>query len=231
MKKIAITALSATIIATGLASLYAESSYSDSTKSSIVAKQEESTLMRTKYYNEYKMKGYDMSTLEAYLDASKTSEGEYWAVFKVIKDKKEIPERREYVAKLSTKGYDVSGFTEAVITDAGKFWEMVKAVEYGKKPTTEVKKEEYKKVEPVKQEYKEEVVKKVEEKKTEVTKKIEDKKAEVSQKMEEKKSPTGIKISTAKEERLVKMMTARIAKIPDSTREATLVRLQDTLTK
>lgn len=163
--------------------------------------------MRTDYYNQYKAKGYDVAPLAAYLDASKTSDSEFWAAFKVIKDKKEIPERREYVAKLKSKGYDVARFTEEVILDSGKFWEMVKAVEYGtKSAVTETKKEE-------------------------VKVKVEEKKTEVKTKVEEKKEEVKTKVSQSQNERLKALMKARIAKIPTESRDATLTRLESTLTK
>lgn len=242
MQKIVLTALSASILMTGVSPLFAESNYYETSKDTMVSKQQASSTMRMEYYNKYLAKGYDVSSIKEYLDGTTTTESEFWEALKKMQNNHEVPDRRSYVAKLEKYGYDVSAFTESVIWDSGKFWEMVKMVESGKKPVPEVKKEEYKKpepmknedykkVEPVKQEYKEEVMKKVEEKKIEMTKKVEDKKAEISQKMEEKKFVVGVKITAAKEERLVNMMKARIAKIPESSRESTLVRLQDALTK
>jgi len=169
--------------------------------------------MRVEYFNQYKAKGYDMAPLADYLDASKTSDGQFWDAFKVIKDKKEIPDRRAHVAKLQSMGYNVSGFSEAVILDSGKFWEMVKSVEAGKK--TEVKKEEYKKEEVKKEEYKKEEVKKV----------IETKKEEVKTKVEEKK----VQITNSQTTRLKSLMKTRISRLPVDTRDVTLARLETAL--
>ncbi len=228
MKKIAITALSATIIAsTGLTSLHAGSNYVEPTKEAILARQQDSSAMRTKYYNEYKTKGYDMSSLEAYLDASKTSDSEYWAAFKRIKDSKEIPERRTFVEKLKSQGYNVDNFSEEIILDSGKFWAMVKSVQ-ASKPATDVNKEEYKKSEPVKQDYKKDEYKKEEYKKVEPVKK--ENKDEYNTK-EAKKAPSMEEKSQIYTEKLKTLMKDRIAKLPADTREATLARIESSLMK
>lgn len=209
MKKIAITALSATIIATGMSSLYAQSEYYEPSKEMIAEKQQASSNMRMEYYNKYAAKGYDVSSLKPYLDGATTTESEFWEALKVVQNNKEVPERKMYVEKLRSKGYDVSGFTEAVILDSGKFWNMYKMVESGAKPVTEPKKEM-----PV---Y---VEQKKEEKKTEMTAKVEEKKAQAV-----------AKISQAQAEKLKSAMKARIAKLPADTRDATLVKLESTLMK
>lgn len=219
MKKIVLTALGASLLISSISSVWAEGKYYEPSKETIAAKQSESSAMRLKYYNEYKAKGYDMASLDAYLNSATTSDSEYWAAFKVIKDKKEIPERRAHVAKLQSMGLNVSGFSEAVILDGGKFWEMVKSVEASKK--TEVKKEEYKK-----EEYKKPTeVKKEEYKKEEVKKVIETKKEEVKAKVEEKK----VQITNSQTERLKSLMKTRISRLPVDTRDVTLARLETAL--
>ena len=177
MKKIILTVLSASILMIGVSSLFAESNYYESSKESITLKQQSSSAMRMQYYNKYLAKGYDVSSIRPYLDGATTSESEFWEALKKMQNNHEVSDRRAYLAKLAKYGYDVSGFTEAVIWDSGKFWEMVKAVEYGKKSVQEIKNEEYKAVEMKKEEYKKvEAVKteykNVEEKKSESTKKL-----------------------------------------------------------
>lgn len=169
--------------------------------------QKRSTEMRLEYYNKYKAKGYDVSLLTPYLDASKTTETDFWNILKKVQNNHEVPGRREYVAKLQSKWYDISRFTEAIIWDSGKFWEMVKFIEYNTTPTAVATK-------------KEEMKTKIEEKKTEVTKKVEEKKDEVK-----------TKVSQSQNDRLKALMKARIAKLPADTRDATLMRLESTLTK
>jgi hypothetical protein len=81
------------------------------------------------YYDKYLAKGYDVSSIKPYLDGATTSESEFWEALKKMQNNHEVPDRRAYVVKLAKYGYDVSGFTETVIWDSGKFWEMVKMVE------------------------------------------------------------------------------------------------------
>ncbi len=207
MKKILLTAIGASLLISGAGSMYAISDSTTNYTEKAAYEQSKSATMRLEYYNKYKAKGYDVSSLDAYLDASKTTESQFWEALKIVQNNHEVPQRREYVAKLQSKGYDVSGFTEAVILDSGKFWEMVKAIEYGTKPvTTEVKKEEYKKA-------------------------VEAKKEEVKAKVEEKKTEVKTKVSQSQNERLKALMKARIAKIPAESRDATLTRLESTLIK
>jgi predicted HicB family RNase H-like nuclease len=172
--------------------------------------QKRSTEMRLEYYNKYKAKGYDVSMLDAYLDGAKTTESDFWYVLKKVQNNHEVPQRREYITKLKNYGYDVSGFSETVIWDSGKFWELVKIVEAGKKPVSEVKKETEKKVEE---------------------KKIEEKKEEPKYKTEEKKTDSTAKLNQKQAEQLKILMKARIAKIPATSREATLTRLETALVK
>jgi hypothetical protein len=219
MKKIAITALSATIIATGLSSLYAQSEYVQPTKEMMAEKQQASSNMRMQYYDKYLAKGYDVSSLKPYLDGTTTTESEFWEALKVVQNNKEVPERKAYVEKLKSKGYDVSGFTEEIIMDSGKFWNMYKMVESGEKPMMEPKKEMPKNMEPKK------------EMPMYVEPKNEMKKPEMTQKMEDKKSQPAPKISQAQAEKLKTAMKARIAKLPADTRDATLVKLETSITK
>lgn len=219
MKKIAITALSATIIATGLSSLYAQSEYVQPTKEMMAEKQQASSNMRMQYYDKYLAKGYDVSSLKPYLDGTTTTESEFWEALKVVQNNKEVPERKMYVEKLKSKGYDVSGFTEEIIMDSGKFWNMYKMVESGEKPMMEPKKEMPKNMEPKK------------EMPMNVEPKNEMKKPEMTQKMEDKKSQSTPKISQAQAEKLKAAMKARIAKLPADTRDATLVKLEASITK
>jgi hypothetical protein len=172
-------------------------------------KQKESSAMRMEYYNKYLAKGYDVSSLKPYLDAATTSESDFWEALKKVQNNKEVPERKAYVEKLKSKGYDVSGFTEEIIWDSGKFWNLYKMVESGAKPVMEPKKEIPMNVEP----------------------KNEWKKPEMTQKVEEKKTPAVPKISQAQAEKLKATMKARIAKLPADTRDATLTKLEVTLTK
>jgi pimeloyl-CoA synthetase len=86
---------------------------------------------------------------------------------------------------------------------------------------TEVKKEEYKKPEPVKEEYKKEYPKE--------SMKPVDYKKEVVVKKEEKKSEGAIKLNPVSSDRLKSAMKARIAKLPSDTRDATLAKLETTL--
>ena len=57
------------------------------------------------------------------------------------------------------------------------------------------------------------------------------KKPEMTQKMEDKKSQPAPKISQAQAEKLKAAMQARIAKLPADTRDATLVKLEASITK
>jgi len=208
MKRIILTAIGASLLMTGAASTYAISDTTDYTEKQAY-EQSKSSQMRLEYYNKYKAKGYDVSLLTTdILDGNKTGEDKFWYVLKQVQNNHEVPDRRNYVAKLKSYGYDVSGFTETVIWDSGKFWEMVKAVEAGKKVETkkeEVKKEEYKKVEV--------------------------KKEEVKAKVEEKKTETVKKLAQSQAERLKVLMKARIAKLPTANRDATLARLEQALIK
>ena len=165
-------------------------------------KQYDSSAMRLEYYNKYKAKGYDVSSLKPFLDGSTTSESQFWDALKQMQNNHEIKDRRAYVTKLQDKGYDVSGFTETVMWDSGKFWEMVKMVESGKKSNSNIQKEEYKKDEKMKYT------------------------------PEKEKPTHKIKvISQAQREKLRATMLARIAKIPESQRQATLVNLETKLVK
>ena len=226
MKKIVLTALTASLLISGATSVWAEENYQSSSTYTEKSEYEtsKSSQMRLEYYNKYKAKGYDVSSLDAYLDGAKTTESQFWEALKQVQNNHEVPDRRAYVEKLRGYGYDVSGFTEEIIWDSGKFWEMYKAVEAGKK--VEEKKEEYKKVEE-----KKETIKKVEEKKEVVKNKVEEKKSEVKEKVEEKRIRTVVKISAAQSARLTKLLKDRIDKLSTDTRDATLVRLESTLTK
>ncbi|MFZ2256388.1 MAG: hypothetical protein WAW59_07115 [Patescibacteria group bacterium] len=219
MKRIILTAIGASLLMTGAASTYAISDTTDYAEKQAY-EQSKSSQMRLEYYNKYKAKGYDVSLLTAdILDGNKTGEDKFWYVLKQVQNNHEVPDRRNYVAKLKSHGYDVSGFTDTVIWDSGKFWEMVKAVEAGK--NIEAKKEEVKK-----EEYK-----KVEAKKEEVKKAVETKKEDVKAKVEEKKTETVKKLAQSQTERLKTLMKARIAKLPTATRDATLARLEQALIK
>lgn len=202
MKKILLTALSASLLVTGTGSTYAISDSTDYAEKTVY-EQSKSSQMRLEYYNKYKAKGYDVSSLEAYLDGAKTTESQFWDALKQVQNNHEVPQRREYVAKLKANGYDVSGFTETVILDSGKFWEMIKMVEAGKKVITEVKKE--------------------------TEKKVEAKKEEVKAKVEEKKTEVVTKVIQSQNDRLKALMKARIAKLPAESRDATLARLETAL--
>lgn len=209
MKKIVLTALSASILMTAVSPLFAESNYYEPSKESIVAKQQSSSAMRMQYYDKYIAKGYDVSSIKPYLDGATSTEWEFWEALKKMQNTNEVPDRRSYVAKLQKNGYDVSGFTETVIWDSWKFWEMVKSIENAKKYVQEVKKEEYKAVE----------MKKEESVKTEY------------KKVEEKKSEGITKLQWSSSDRLKSAMKARIAKIPAESRDVVLIRLHDILVK
>jgi len=213
MKKIVLTALGASLLVSSIASVWAEGKYYDSSKETVAYKQTESNNMRLEYYNKYKGKGYNVSLLDAYLDSSRTTDSQFWEALKQVQNNHEVPDRRAYVAKLKNYGYDVSGFSEAVIWDSGRFWDMVRMVESGKKPAIETKKEEVKKEEVKKVETKKEEVKKVEEKKEEV------------------KKPVVRALSTAQQNNLARLMRARIARIPEASRAPILERLETALTQ
>jgi hypothetical protein len=105
-----------------------------------ITKKQESSTMRVDYYN-------NVSGLKPYLDGSTTTDSQFWEALKQVQNNHEIDSRRAHVAKLKSKGYDVSGFTETVMWDSGKFWEMVKMIEAGKASNGDMKKDEYRKVE------------------------------------------------------------------------------------
>ncbi len=141
--------------------------------------------------------------MKPYLDSSTTTESQFWEALKQVQNTHEIEDRRAYVTKLKNKGYDVSGFTETVMWDSGKFWEMVKMIESGKTSNEYVKKDEYKKTE--------EKMK--------------------NSPGEGKSNPKNKALSTAQKDKLRAMMLARIAKIPEAQRDAALLRLETSLVK
>lgn len=201
MKKLILAAVGVSILMMGSSTTMA---YSEPTVSiqEYLSKQ---TQMRMEYYNTYKAKGYDVSLLTAdILNPQKTEESQFWEVFKQVKNNYEIPQRREYVAKLKSYGYNVSAFTETIIVDGTGFWDIVKYIESKKKPEV---------VTPVKP--------------VEVT--VAPEKKGEEKKGEEKKVESTRKISQTQEKRLVTLMKNRIAKIQESSRSATLTRLEQAL--
>lgn len=214
MKKIIVTALTASIIVAWLASTVQNvSAMSDTVTTSTdytaeekkAIERERANKIRVEYYTKYKAKGYDVDLITPELrDSALTTDAQFWEALKQVQNNHEVPDRRAYVAKLKGYGYDVSGFTEEVIWDSGKFWELVKLVETNKKPVTETKKEEAKA-------------------------KVETKKEEVKTKVEEKKTQVVSKVSAAQAEKLKTLMKARIAKLPADSRDATLARLETAL--
>jgi hypothetical protein len=131
-------------VSDGSSSSYDQSSYEQKK----LATQDSSTKMRREYYEKYKAKwGYDMSLLSPdILDGRITEEYRFWEALKKMQNLKEIPERKTYVEKLKKSWVDTSVFTDAVIADAGKFWELYKKLEPTasyKKPVEEIKTKEY----------------------------------------------------------------------------------------
>lgn len=217
MKKLIVSALGLSLLMSGANTLSVHAESSATSTESSAYEQSKSNTMRMEYYNKYKAKGYDMSVMsEKYLDASQTTESQFWEALKYLQNVNEIGDRRLYVEKLKNYGLDVSGFTEEVISDSGKFWDMVKSVEAGKK-MVEAKKEEVKKT--------------IETKKEEVKDKVETKKEEVKKNVEEKKAAVVLKVSAKQEARLKELMQNRIDKIATDKREATLTRLETIIMK
>lgn len=207
MKKLVLSALWLSLLVWGTNALWvhAESNHISQEKSAY--EQSKSNTMRMEYYNKYKAKGYDLSILsDKYLDANQTNESQFWEALKQMQTVNEIDDRRVYIEKLKNYGMDVSGFTEEVISDSGKFWDMVKSVESGKK-MIKTKKET------------------VEKKQKEVKEEVEVKKVEV------KKIVVMRKVSTKQEARLKVLMQNRLDKIPEDKREVTLDRLETLIIK
>lgn len=173
-----------------------------------------STEMRKAYYDSYKAKGYDVSSLTSdLLDGSKTEEWKFWEALKKIQNTHEMKDRKAYVEKYRSKGVDVSGFTDEVMNDSGKFWELVKKLqpqyEAASKEATS-KDAEAKKQAPVNTE-----------KKPQPTQ--EKKPQEVAP---QKKPQTNPIVENAK-----KLFIAKLDKIPEDEREATYARLETNILK
>lgn len=113
-------------------SISAQSSTDESTywqQKNIEAKTKNSE-MRKSYYEKYKAKGYDVSSITSdLLDATQTDEGKFWDALKKVQNAYEMNDRKAYVEKFKSKGIDVSGFTDDIMNDSGKFWELVKKLQ------------------------------------------------------------------------------------------------------
>lgn len=173
--------------------------------------------MRRATYEKYKTKGYDMSLMtDALLDATLTSESQFWEMMRKIQNIQEVQSRKEYLVKLASKGIDTSVFTDEILSDSVKFWAKVKLLEQeNQQRYTEKKKEqEMQKNTQNNEEYKKAV---------EERKKAEEKKYST----EEKKNVT---LPTSFE-RVKKLFIERIEKIPADKKEASLQRLQKNIEK
>lgn len=190
-----------------------DSSYTSSTDSAYweakkVETQNKSTQMRKEYYEKYKAKWYDVSSLTAdLLDGTKTEEGKFWDALKKLQNQHEMQGRKDYVTKLSSKWIDVSWFTETVMNDSGKFWELANRLysEYEKSVKQAIiYKEEKKSVEEKKY---------VEEKKNSELKKTEDKKQDP-------------KTSNVNIEKAKKLFIQTLDKVPSDKQATTYPRLE-----
>jgi hypothetical protein len=171
-----------------------------------ISSQEASTKMRLEYYEKYKAKGYDVGLIAPeLLDGKLTEESRFWEALKKVQNAKEIPERRAYLEKLKKYGLDTSIFTEDIIQDSGKFWELYKNHE-----------------------------KLLQERKTEEENRLKQEKKLQEEKQKEQKKSLEVKpISENKGEkravitdRVVELFRARLEKIPEDTLIAYLPQLK-----
>jgi hypothetical protein len=97
--------------------------------------EQRSTEMRKAKYSELQSKWVDVSTLTSdILDASKIEEWIFWDTLKKIQQAQEIKSRTEFLIKLANQSVDTSQFTDEVIADGQKFWDLVKKLQSTPRP-------------------------------------------------------------------------------------------------
>lgn len=174
-----------------------------------LAEQDASTKMRWEYYQKYKAKwGYDLSILTPeILDGRVTNESQFWEALKNMQNLKEIPERKMYAEKLIKYGADASDFTENIIADSWKFWEMYKKWEWVLKSSNPV---------PEKKEVNDTPVKK----EVETPKYVQ----------QEQKYPQQVQ-KPQTQDRAIKLFVTRLDKVPSDKLPNTLIVLQKNIKK
>lgn len=214
-------------------STYAETDVKDESaywQQKTIETQKKSTEMRKGYYDTFKAKWYDVSSITAdLLDGSKTEEWKFWEALKKVQNIHEMADRKAYVEKYRSKGVDVSGFTDEVMNDSGKFWELIKklqgAYEEKQKETSAKEKEAYMKEKEAKRVAEESKRTAEQEKKSQATveKKTSSDDAKKSQTEATQKAKN---TSNALVERAKKLFIERLDKIPEAEQAEAFAKLE-----
>lgn len=130
-----------------------------------------------------------------------------------------MADRKAYVEKYRQKGMDVSGFTDAVMNDSGKFWELVKKLQTAYE---QIEKEKYMKEKDEKRALEEKKYLEAKESKkiAETTKTTTD-----TAETKEKKMTTKAQDRPALSEKARKALQDRLDKIPEEKRATLLPRM------